>query len=72
MKALTDILINLYLFFILITFIKCQTVKTNVTRPCNRQSGEQVDEIISKIITIGNTGRKFPESREQIPGFCKY
>ena len=48
--------------------IECQS---SVAR-CSQRDKENMDLIMSKIITIGKTGRNFPEKIEQAPPYCKY
>ena len=39
---------------------------------CSRKEGENMDLLVSKVITIGKTGRKFPEALDQAPAYCRY
>lgn len=39
---------------------------------CSQKDNENMDLIISKIFTIGRTGRNFPETIEQGPAYCRY
>lgn len=38
---------------------------------CAKSSQLKIDSIFSKLIVIGNSGRKFPELVEELPVFCK-
>jgi len=38
---------------------------------CNKNSYKKVDETISKVLTFGNSGRKFPESLTDVPKYCR-
>lgn len=40
--------------------------------PCGPASDRRIDEITAKLLTIGNSGRKFPENKEQLPKYCKF
>jgi hypothetical protein len=38
---------------------------------CNKNSERRIDEIMSKILTIGNSGRKFPVSNSEVGPYCQ-
>ena len=38
---------------------------------CAKSSVLKIDTIFSKLVVIGNSGRKFPELIEDLPKFCK-
>ena len=60
--------LNLIILLSLFYQIECQS---SVAR-CSQRDKENMDLIMSKIITIGKTGRKFPETIEQGPAYCRY
>mgnify|MGYP007023913100 CR=1 FL=1 len=39
---------------------------------CSQKENDNMDLVVSKIMTIGKTGRKFPETLEQAPPYCGY
>ena len=39
---------------------------------CTQKEREDMDLVVSKIMTIGKTGRKFPETLDQAPAYCRY
>lgn len=38
---------------------------------CTKNTLNRVDEYVFKLLTIGNSGRKFPENKEQLVSYCK-
>lgn len=38
---------------------------------CNVAGNERLDEIMAKLITIGEYGRRYPENSKQLKPFCK-
>lgn len=38
---------------------------------CDDNTVKRIDDLVSRLTTYGNSGRKFPESAEQIPRYCK-
>jgi hypothetical protein len=38
--------------------------------PCNRKSNKAIDKITPKILNYGNSGRKFPETAQQLDSYC--
>ncbi len=38
---------------------------------CNKNTEKQIDGLLAKVITFGNSGRNFPESPSEIAPFCK-
>ena len=66
---------NLTLGFSLLTLLSlfyqfhCQSF---VSSKCPQQDNNNMDLVVSKIMTIGKTGRKFPETLEQAPPYCGY
>ena len=49
-----------------------QPTTTTINRECNKNTLKRVDELLAKVTTYGNSGRKFPENTEQLPKYCKY
>ena len=54
------------------------TITTSVTKfseedlNCDTKNNEKVDDILAKIMVIGEFGRKYPENRKQLKIFCEY
>ncbi|XP_054164469.1 uncharacterized protein LOC128962140 [Oppia nitens] len=42
----------------------------NNSIPCNKNGEKQVDALLARVLTFGDSGREFPESQDQIPAFC--
>ena len=63
-----NFILNLIILLSLFYQIECQSS----VEGCSQRDKENMDLIMSKIITIGKTGRKFPETVEQGPAYCKY
>jgi hypothetical protein len=53
------------LFSCLIALVFSQKIR------CNKNTDKQIDALLAKVITFGDSGRKFPESQTEIPPFCK-
>ena len=39
---------------------------------CSQKEYDNMDLIVSRIFTIGKSGRNFPETIEQAPPYCRY
>lgn len=65
MKSNFGLLILLSIFF----QFECQS---STGSNCSQSDNDNMDLIVSKIFTIGKTGRKFPETLDQGPPYCKY
>ena len=62
--------INFSLLILLLWFdlFECQSSGSR----CSQKDYDNMDLIVSKLLTIGKTGRKFPETTEQGPAYCRY
>jgi len=38
---------------------------------CNKNSERRIDGTVSRILTIGNSGRRFPENENEMVPYCK-
>lgn len=47
---------------------QCQSSRSR----CSQEENDNMDLIVSRLFTIGKTGRNFPEKIEQAPPYCKY
>ena len=62
---------NFGLFILLSIFFQFECQSSTVSR-CSQSDNDNMDLIVSKIFTLGKTGRKFPEVLNQAPPYCKY
>jgi len=47
-------------------------IKYSTQQECNSATARKIDEIMARLQTIGNSGRKFPESKgEELKKFCE-
>ena len=49
---------------------------TDTTAPaadvtCDKNTLRRIDELTARLTTYGNSGRKFPESLDDMPKYCK-
>jgi len=38
---------------------------------CDKNVMKRIDELVAKLTTYGNSGRKFPEKAEEVPKYCE-
>ena len=38
---------------------------------CDKNTLKRIDDLVNRLTTYGNSGRKFPETAEEIPKYCK-
>jgi len=55
---------------LLFVLIICFTSVFGQKISCNKNTDKQIDGLLAKVITFGDSGRKFPESQSEIPAFC--
>ena len=39
---------------------------------CDQKALRKADRTLSRLVTTGASGRKFPESQSQLPSYCRY
>lgn len=59
---------NLVILLSLFSQFECQSSGSR----CSQRENNNMDLIVSKIITVGKTGRKFPETMEQGTVYCRH
>ena len=62
---------NFGLLILLSIFFQFECLSSTGSR-CSQSDNDNMDLIMSKIVTLGKTGRKFPEVLDQAPPYCKY
>ena len=67
-SLITNLSFNLVILLSLFSQFECQSSGSR----CSQRENNNMDLIVSKIITIGKTGRKFPETMEQGAAYCRY
>ena len=50
----------------------CLKSDTSSEGNCDKNTVKRIDDLVSRLTTYGNSGRKFPETPEEIPKYCKY
>jgi hypothetical protein len=55
--------------FILLSIL-CLDLTKSQTISCNKRTFKRVDEISAKLLSFGNSGRKFPETPQDVPKYC--
>jgi len=58
-------LLEICLFFVSISFI------TSIKWNCDKSAERKVDAIMAKIMTYGNSGRKYPVNRQEMKVYCE-
>ena len=38
---------------------------------CDDASARKLDNIVAKVVTLGNSGRKFPENKPELKKYCE-
>jgi hypothetical protein len=55
--------------FVLLSILCFDLIKSQ-TISCNKRTFKRVDEISAKLLSFGNSGRKFPETPQEVPKYC--
>jgi len=62
--------LSIYFAFILI-LSRNSLIKAQNLYSCDHGTYRRIDELTAKLITFGNSGRKFPQSKRDVPKYCK-
>ena len=57
---------------LLLVFIMLTMSGMSSGQQCDAKHFREFDNNVAKLLTIGNSGRKFPENVDQLPKYCKY
>ena len=60
------------LLFALILFVAVhQTYGQRKLTLCGEEANRDAEEVVKKILTFGDSGRRFPEKVEELPKYCR-
>lgn len=65
-----SLIVLLSLSLILCDGVNAQSSDKTSSKACDRNTRKRVDELLAKVTTYGNSGRKFPENNDQLPKYC--
>ena len=54
-----------------LSFASISNTESSGDVSCGDNTVKRIDDLVSRLTTYGNSGRKFPESADQIPKYCK-
>jgi hypothetical protein len=56
----------------LFAFLTITLIEKSMQQECSDSAARKIDGVMAKLLTIGNSGRRFPESKgEDLKIYCK-